>query len=82
VNKNYGKIMNPVFCMLLSIPLFYFKGFELYLSGQFKEAIKVYDKVIEIKPDSQYAWVCKGIAFEKFGRHKEAEQAFAKAKQL
>lgn len=40
--------MNPVFCMLLSIPLFYFKGFELYLSGQFKEAEQAFAKAKQL----------------------------------
>ena len=50
--------------------------------GNYYEAIKAYDKVIEINPDDYYAWVGKGIAFCELGRLSEAKNAMDKAYEI
>jgi tetratricopeptide (TPR) repeat protein len=58
------------------------KGNALYNLGRNEEAIKAYEKAIEIKPDFNMvhlAWNNKGNAFSNLGRHEEALKAFEKA---
>ncbi len=54
-------------------------GNAYYLDFKYKEALKAYDKAIEIKPDDHEAWTNKGVALVDLGRHKEALKAYDKA---
>jgi tetratricopeptide (TPR) repeat protein len=45
-------------------------------------ALQCCDRSLAINPDNALTWVTKGIALNKLGRHDEAEEAFAKAKEL
>ena len=47
--------------------------------GKFDEAIKAYDKAIEIDPQHSNAWYNKGLALTKLNRQNEAIKAFEKA---
>jgi tetratricopeptide (TPR) repeat protein len=70
------------------------KGLDLVNMQKFKEAIELYDKVLEIAPNYAEAWYCKGLALDKldgankFGKFfkvqgkKEAKECFDKARQL
>ena len=57
----------------------YNKGIALDDLGRYEEAIKAYDKAIELKPDYQKAWYNKGIALRKLYSYEEALEAFNKA---
>ncbi|MGK7940886.1 MAG: tetratricopeptide repeat-containing serine protease family protein [Crocosphaera sp.] len=50
--------------------------------GRYKEAIKSYDKAIEISPDYIYAWYNRGFALEKLGRYEEAIKSYDKALEI
>jgi Flp pilus assembly protein TadD len=54
----------------------------LYKQGKYDEAIKAYNKAIEINPKYAKAWNNKGIALNKLGRTAEANAAKTKAKEL
>ncbi len=43
----------------------YYQGNALYNSEKFDEAIKYYDKIIEINPDSKIAWGYKAHIISK-----------------
>ncbi len=58
------------------------KGIALVKLGQYDEAIKFFDKAIEIKPQYAEAWVEKNIILKALGRTAEAEAAFVRAKEL
>jgi len=58
------------------------RGFALGRNGNYKDAIKAYDKAIRINPKYPAAWQNKGKALDKLGRHKEAKEAFGKARKL
>jgi len=61
-------------------PYYYFELGNIYLNlSKNKEALKAYDKAIEIKPDFAEAWYNKGVALAKLGRYNEALKAYDKA---
>jgi tetratricopeptide (TPR) repeat protein len=43
----------------------YYKGNDLEKSGQYEEAIKNYNKVLEVTPDYSAAWYSKGLTLSK-----------------
>lgn len=55
------------------------KGNALVESSMYAEAIKCYDKAIEINPSSMEAWNNKGLALARTGRLAEAVQCYDKA---
>ena len=51
--------------------------------GKYNEAIKAYDKAIELGPsEATVDWQNKGYALKALGRDSEAEIAFAKSREL
>ena len=46
----------------------YYEGNELYFSERFDEAIKYYDKIIQMNQDSKIAWGYKAHALSKLKR--------------
>jgi len=58
------------------------KGVSLAQLGKYEEAIKYYDKAIEIKPDFANAWFNKGNSLVKLGKEEEARICYDKAKKL
>ena len=52
------------------------------MAGKTDEALNASDKVIELDPKFASAWYSKGTALKTLGRNSEAEDAFAKAKEL
>lgn len=58
------------------------KGYALYKEGNYEEAIKCYDKAIELDPNYSLAWGNKGEALKQISRTAESNAAFAKAKEL
>ena len=55
------------------------RGDSLRRSGRYEEAIKCYDKAIEIDPRDASAWKDKGDALRKLGRHEEAIHCYNNA---
>jgi Flp pilus assembly protein TadD len=47
--------------------------------GKPDEAVKAYDKAIEINPQNSVSWVYKGQALDKLGKSDEAQKAYDKA---
>ena len=58
---------------------YYSRGVDFYYKGQYKLALKAFEKAIEIKPDYADAWNNKGAALYKLDRPDEALKAFEKA---
>jgi tetratricopeptide (TPR) repeat protein len=58
------------------------KGWEIIFLGEYGEAIKAFNKAIEINPHLAGAWYNKGLALKLLDRIPEADEAFAKAKEL
>ncbi len=56
------------------------KGSELMNSEKYDEAIKAYDKAIEVNPLDSRAWYYKGVALSELGKLDEAQKDFAKVK--
>ncbi len=57
-------------------------GFFLGKFNRLDEALKAFDKAIELKPDYADAWYNKGIVLSKLNRLDEALKAFDKAIEL
>lgn len=55
------------------------RGGDFYYKGKYNEALKAYDKAIELKPDYVEAWYNKGVVLDNLGRHDEALKAYDKA---
>jgi tetratricopeptide (TPR) repeat protein len=58
------------------------KGVALADLGKYDEAIRAFDKAIEINPQYVAAWAGKSIVLKALGRTAEADAAFAKVKEL
>ncbi len=50
--------------------------------GRYNESIEAYDRILQIDPNFGYAYKVKGDSLKALGRTSEAEEAFAKAKEL
>jgi len=57
-------------------------GASLHLGGREKEAIRCYDKALELDPRHPLAWHNKGISLNSLGRYEEAIHCFDKALEL
>lgn len=57
----------------------YYKGNELYGLGRFDEAIKCYDEIIKMNPNSRVAWGYKAHALSKLKKFDEAFACYQKA---
>jgi len=55
------------------------KGGALYFLGKYEEAIKCYDKAIEIDPNNSVVWNNKGLALYFLGKYDEAIKCYDKA---
>ena len=58
------------------------KGTALNYLGRTKEALACFDKVLEIMPRFDAAWLNKGVALAKLGRDKEALECYEKATEI
>jgi tetratricopeptide (TPR) repeat protein len=58
---------------------YYLRGVNLFLKDKYKEAIKDFDKAIELKSDHADALSYKGVALCKLGDFEEAIKAYDKA---
>jgi len=58
------------------------KGTALNNLGRVKEALVCFDKVLEIMPRFDAAWLDKGVALAKLGREKEAVACYRKALEI
>ncbi|MCX6676048.1 MAG: tetratricopeptide repeat protein [Methanothrix sp.] len=50
--------------------------------GQYDSALSVYDRIIAKNRSNAEAWMRRGYALDKMGRHYEAEQSFKRALQM
>jgi len=50
--------------------------------GRFEDALKIYKRLLQVKPDHQVAWERMGTAYRELMRNEEALEAFEKAVQL
>ena len=60
----------------------FLEGVKLAEIGDTKAALKIYEQVLELKPDYSYAWVTKGNALLNLERYDEAINAFDKALEI
>ena len=54
-------------------------AYDEYLKGSYEDAIKCYDKVIEINPEDDKAYNNKGIALANLGKYEDATEEYNKA---
>ena len=58
------------------------EGLELDYQGKYNEAIKKYNEALELKPDWNWAYNNRGLAYQALGENAKAQADFAKAKEL
>jgi tetratricopeptide (TPR) repeat protein len=58
------------------------KGNEHSYKKKYFEAIRCYDKALEINPNNVYAWSNKGTAFSNLGKYQKAVEHYDKATEL
>jgi tetratricopeptide (TPR) repeat protein len=63
----------------LSVNEINLKGNEHYYKREYSEAIKWYDKSIELDPNNVIAWYNKGSVLDSLGKHEEAIEHYDKA---
>lgn len=57
-------------------------GYQLYELGRYDDAIKAYDRAIELKPNDAHAWEFKGMSLAGIYRHDDALEAYDRAIEL
>lgn len=55
------------------------KGIDSFRRGNFEDALRHYDRVIELDPNNVIAWNNKGVIFFKMGRVEDALEAYDNA---
>jgi len=58
------------------------KGDELFCVGKYEEAIKCFDKAIQLEPDNASPWTAKAATQHRIGKHEEAINSADKAIKL
>jgi len=58
------------------------KGLELQKLKRYNEALKCFDKAIQLEPNNAVYWLNKGVALRNLGRSEEALQCYDKVIQL
>jgi len=61
------------------VPALYGKGESLYNQGKYNEAMKYYDKALELDPNYAGAWNGKGNILCCHGKYNEAMKCFDKS---
>ena len=67
---------------LVKIKLYLHKGITLVILHKPEEAIKCFDKVIELDPDDANVWYLKSVALQELEKHEEANKCFEHALDL
>ncbi len=62
--------------------LFFEQGLLFSADGKHEQAIKSYEKALEIKPDYHLAWYNRGIALDNLGRYEQALASYDKALEI
>ena len=63
------------------VPNLYKKANEHFMTGEYHEAIELYDKILEISPSNTKTSLMKGIALDNLERHKASILEFYKVNQ-
>jgi tetratricopeptide (TPR) repeat protein len=63
----------------IEINTFYDQGNFLFCSGKYEEAIRYYDMILKLDPDSKTALGYKGLALLRLNKRKEATQCYEMA---
>ena len=63
------------------VPNLYKKANEHFMTGEYHEAIELYDKILEISPSNAKTSLMKGIALDNLERHKASILEFYKVNQ-
>jgi tetratricopeptide (TPR) repeat protein len=58
------------------------RGVDLLFKKRYEDALKTFDKALELNPNYAEAWANKGIVFGKLNRHEDALKTFDKALEL
>ena len=67
---------------LVKIKLYLHKGITLVILHRPEEAIKCFDKVIELEPQDAQIWYLKSVALQELEKHEEANKCFEHALDL
>ena len=73
---SYVKEDNP---FLVKIKLYLHKGITLVILHRPEEALKCFDKVIELEPEDPQIWYLKSVALQELEKHEEANECFERA---
>ena len=73
---SYVKEDNP---FLVKIKLYLHKGITLVILHKPEEALKCFDKVIELDPEDATIWYLKSVALQELEKHEEANECFEHA---
>ena len=81
VVARFGHTRKPAIMEQVARALFN-KGVTLGELGKYEEALRAFDKAIELKPDYPLAWYNKGLTLGELGKYEEALRAYDKAIEL
>ena len=82
---NYSLIISAIFVLFLfpsisdsfaegikDVPNLYKKANDHFMLGEYKQAIELYDEILEVSPESKKTMLMKGIALSNLDRHKSS----------
>ena len=58
------------------------KGLDLYIAGQYEDALGLFNQSILVAPSFSKAWNNQGLTFMKLGRYSDAVHSFEKVLEL
>ncbi|MEQ8187231.1 MAG: tetratricopeptide repeat protein [Candidatus Eremiobacterota bacterium] len=73
------KIISPGF---ISADEWNTKGLDFFNQGKYEEAIKYYDKALDIEPEHVKTWHNKGVLLKKLGKNTEAIECYDKVLEI
>ena len=82
LKRQTGETVRPPELRALEVWEWGNKGVSLDTLGRCEEAIRCYDKVLELDPQDALAWNNKGRSLDSLGRHEDAIRCYDKALEL
>ncbi|MDP2937289.1 MAG: serine/threonine-protein kinase [Dehalococcoidia bacterium] len=82
LQRHTGEVAKPPRLAEFGAPQWSNKGVSLHSLGRYDEAIRCYDRALELDPQYAAAWINKGNSLHSLGRYDEAIRCYDRALEL